>query len=141
MEKDIEQQLEESVKRFYDILQREPKFYHDADDDNSPTCIELVTLVFDNGKEALLKCKGTGSYDYVAMCRPRYDAEPTIKQIESIIKREGKEPITIKYRFNDQTKKKPQLILEFPYNSLKSIIQGGMNYSNVEFIYKIIEKN
>ena len=100
--------LETDTKRFYEVLRGTPGIRDEIFDN--------VTLVFDDGKQVKLACAGRGPVDYDAMARPKYTAEPTAEQIHSIILKEGKEPVAVRYQRGEP-------FIEFTYNFVKSFIQ------------------
>ena len=140
-EQGFELQLEESVKRFYDILRREPRFYHDPNDESSSTCVENVWLVFGDGKEVRLHTRGISAHDYDGHGSPKYQADSTAAQIEAIAKDEQREPAALHYRFNDQHGRaaKPQFLLRFPYKFVREIIEGKTHPSPAEAPYEVLE--
>ncbi len=140
MSENLERGIREDIERFYEILKREPMFYIYGDDEGSPEYREIVVLVFDD-EDIILQSKGRGQYDYVAMCRPKYTADPTAKQIEKFIQRRKREPFSVRLQITDERQKSPNhRTLEFPYGFVRRVIQEGLDAPLEETPYTIVNE-
>ena len=134
------QYLEDNVERFYRALQRTPRIHLWEENPINPDVEDVITLVFDDGKQEKLTCAGRGPIDPIINSRPKYFAEPTTEQIASIIAKTGKEPVTVKYMCNDTRKGKQKNlpVIEFAYEVVSSIL-NGREYDLSDIGYRIAE--
>ncbi len=84
------------------------------------TTTEELTLVFPNGSEETLEPRGS-VYDYIVLGRERYEARPTLQQIEALVAVHG-EPEKIIYGI-DETADRPSFgPIEVPYEVIRKLI-------------------
>lgn len=124
MAKDFKDSVEDSVRTFYKILKREPRFYHEEGSGDGEELSELVALVFDDGSTVELERQGRGPYDYTVMARPKYAADKTSEQIGKIVNRLGKKPVSVRYRERayGENANPHQIMIEFPYEAVEAVI-------------------
>lgn len=136
----IEEDLEKIIMSFYRMVSTYPHLEGDfGSNEGEHGYREHFTLVFDDGEQVGLKNKGS-KYDYTAMGRMKWDAPTSIEQINQIIADRGKDPIVARYRVTDNWHKIPinnMLVLEVPFEFVRSIIQGNIGGETFEIPYKI----